>query len=136
MNQSNSYLVKVDNYRHVSVADNGTVYLAWDRVTVQLDAEEVHLLAQTLQEETPEEMPPVMPEAGHSPDFDGFEESVQLWLGDIALMLTMPDFEVFMQMVLEAAIVLELEEFEVEYITAPPVVDILGENGEILFSLN
>lgn len=143
MNHNNSYLVKVDEFRHVSVSEEGIVYLTWDRITVQLEEEEIHLLAHTLQEETPEEQLPPMPDQGlmldqgQPGDWEGFEETVQLWLGDIALMLNMYDFQIFMDMVLEAALMLEVNEYwdepEIDITSAP--FGLFGAD-DILFSLN
>ncbi len=141
MDHSN-YLVKVDEFRHISVSEDGIVHLAWDRVTVHLEEEEIHLLAQTLQEETPEELPPVgdpglMADAGPQAEWDGFEETVQLWLGDIALMLNMYDFQIFMDMVLEAALMLEVEEYldESDILESSFPAWFMGKD-DMLFSLN
>jgi hypothetical protein len=129
------------------VSDEEIVHLAWDRVTVHLEIEEIHLLAQTLQEETPEEHISSMSEQdfssenGHQAEWDGFEETVQLWLGDIALMLNIYDFQIFMDMVLEASLMLEVEEYlddeeiMVEMITVP-IPDWFVAEGDMMFSLN
>ena len=125
------YIVQLDETRYVGVDPQGMVHIGWNRVTVYLEGHELRTLAQTLQDSFVEELEWMIEaekelteefdweaeeyaalleeweedeEFDHLDDLDGeeFQDSVQVWLGDVALLLTMDDFELFMDMIMEA----------------------------------
>jgi hypothetical protein len=147
------YIVQVDEARYVGVDPQGMIHIGWNRVTVHLEGHELRTLAQTLQDSFVEEMEWMleaekslaeeldleeyasMSEWEDDSDYldeleemgdDDMEDSVQVWLGDVALLLTFDDFEVFMEMVLEAYGLLTHQ-------SRPPKAE---QNANFFFSLN
>lgn len=132
MNKDNVCLVKIDEFRHVSVSSYGSILMSWDRVTLDLDKAEMLLLAETLQDEVPFENELSSPPRFLDGDEYEYEEGIQLWLGDVAFMLNAIDFEIFTDMVLLAAGQIEskVEKSSGSYAAR------LGFGSDIEFSLN
>jgi hypothetical protein len=149
------YIVQVDEARYVGVDPQGMIHVGWNRVTVHLEGHELRTLAQTLQDSFMEEMEWMLEaerslaeeldldleeyaslsewedEYDHLDEFDEMDDdemgdSVQVWLGDVALLLTLDDFEVFMEMILEAFGLLTHQ-------SRPPKAE---QNANFFFSLN
>lgn len=144
------YIVQVDEARYVGVNPTGQIHIGWNRVTVHLEHHELRTLAQMLQESFSEEMLWAMEaevaqaeelaaeEYGTVDEWDEFDDleefedgeeiddSVQVWLGDVALLMNMEDFELFMEMIFSAYELLE-------HGSKPPEK---GHGTDLFFSLN